>query len=122
MHRAAMKKTWKYTKKFAEDMYKSLGVRLLFFVAMETPVGSVNTGIMDFNDGLGSGASYSAKHSNWKTEGINLDSWNDHNQDYYNSDKTSDDISTTKVPRSLAHLDRNEFGEPTLLPSSNISL
>src|SRR5277367_4293436 len=110
MHRAAMKKTWKYTKKFAEDMYKSLGVRFLLFVAMETPACSVNTGIMDFNNGLGGGASYAAKHSNWKTEGIDLDSWNDHNRDYYNSDKISDDISTTKVPRSLAHLDRNDLG------------
>ena len=109
-----MKKTWKYTKKFAEDMYKSLGVRLLFFVAMETPAGSVNTGIMDFNDGLGGGASYAAKHSNWKIEGIDLDSWNDHNRNYYNSDKTSADISAVKVPRSLPHLDRNEFGEPIL--------
>src|SRR5271156_5487879 len=36
-----MKKTWKYTKKFAEDMYKSLGVWFLLFVAMETPAGSV---------------------------------------------------------------------------------
>src|SRR5271156_4736503 len=78
MHRAAMKKRWKYTKKFAEDMYKFLGVRFLLFVAMETPAGSVNTGIMDFNDGLGGGASYAAKHSNWKTEGIDLDSWNGH--------------------------------------------
>ena len=73
MHRAAMKKTWKYTKKFAEDMYKSLGARFLFFVAMETPTGSINTGIMDFNDVLGGGASYAAKHSNWKTEGICYD-------------------------------------------------
>src|SRR5277367_5336786 len=114
MHRAAMKKTWKYTKKFAEDMYKSLGVRFLLFVAMETPACSVNTGIMDFNDGLGGGASYAAKHSNWKTEGIDLDSWNDHNRDYYNSDNVSVDISTAKVPRSLPHLDWNEFGEPIL--------
>jgi hypothetical protein len=95
-------------------MYKSLGLRFLFFVAMETPTGSVNTGIMDFNDALGGGASYAAKHTNWKTEGIDLDSWNEHNRDYYNSDRISADISTTKVPRSLMHLDRNEFGEPIL--------
>ena len=109
-----MKKTWKYTKKFAEDMYKSLGLRFLFFVAMETPTGYVNTGIMDFNNALGGGASYAAKHTNWKTEGIDMDSWNEHNRDYYNTEKISADISSTKVPRSLIYLNRNEFGEPIL--------
>ena len=37
-------------KKFTEDMYRTLGVRFLFFIAMETPARSVNTGIMDFNE------------------------------------------------------------------------
>lgn len=95
-------------------MYKSLGLRFFFFVAMETPTGTVNTGIMDFNNALGGGASYTAKHSNWKTEGIDLDSWNEHNRDYYDPEKISAEISTTKVPRSLMHLDRNDFGEPIL--------
>jgi|SRR5271155_3587800 len=81
---------------------------------METPTGSVNTGIMDFNNALGGGASYAAKHTNWKTEGIDLDSWNEHNRDYYNNEKISAEISSTKVPRSLISLTRNEFGEPIL--------
>ena len=101
-------------KKFTEDMYRTLGVRFLFFVAMETPAGSVNTGIMDFNDGLGGGVSYTTKHENWKTEGINVDSWNEHNRDYYNSEQVPQSVRMTKVPRSLMHLDRNEFGEPIL--------
>ena len=94
-------------------MYKSLGVRFLFLVALETPSGVVNTGIMDFNDSLGGGATYTAKHENWKTEGVDMDSWNNHNRDYYNAEKSAP-ISTTKVPRSLMHLDLNEYEEPIL--------
>jgi hypothetical protein len=94
-------------------MYKSLGVRFLFLVALETPAGLVNTGMMDFNDSLGGGATYMAKHGNWKTEGFDMDSWNNHNRDYYNSEQNPV-ISMTKVPRSLMQLDRNEFGEPIL--------
>ena len=86
-------------------MYRTLGVRFLFFVAMETPAGSVNTRIMDFNDGLGGGVSYTTKHENWKTEGIDVDSWNEHNRDYYNSEQVPQSVGMTKVPRSLMHLD-----------------
>jgi hypothetical protein len=69
--------------------------------------------MLDYNDSLGGGATYMAKHGNWKTEGFDMDSWNNHNRDYYNPEQSTL-VSTTKVPRSLLHLDRNEFGEPIL--------
>ena len=86
----------------------------MFLVALETPAGLVNTGIMDFNDELGGGASYMAKNANWEMEGIDRDSWNDHNRHYYNSEQIAPSVSSTKVPRVLTHLDRNDFGEPIL--------
>lgn len=95
-------------------MYNSLGVRFLFLVALETPAGLVNTGIMDFNDELGGGASYMAKNADWEMEGIDRDSWNHHNRDYYNSERIPPSVSSTKVPRVLTPLDRNDFGEPIL--------
>jgi hypothetical protein len=100
-------------------MYNSLGVRFLFLVAYETPEGLVNTGIMDFNDDLGGGAAYMAKNADWKMEGIDMDSWNHHNRDYYNSEQIPPSISSTKVPSSLIYLERNEFGEP-ILPNPSL--
>lgn len=97
-------------------MYNSLGVRFVFLVALETPDGLVKTGMMDFNDSLGGGATYMSKHANWKMEGIDIESWMHHNRDYYNSEAIPPSVSPTKAPRSLMHLDRNEFGEP-LLPN-----
>ena len=112
--RAAEKQAWKYTKKFADDMYRSLGVCYLFLAAMETSTGTVNTGLMDFNDRLGGGSSYTSKNPKWKTEGIDLDGWNDHNRDYYSRAVDFPEVSTKNLPRTLIHLDRNEFGEPIL--------
>lgn len=109
-----MKNTCTYTQRFAEDMYKSMGVRFLFFIAMETPTENINTGVLDFNDSLGGGASYVDKNPRWKTEGIDIDSWNNHNRDYYNTD-TPADVMTKKVPRALLALRKNEYGEPILV-------
>jgi hypothetical protein len=101
-------------------MYNSLGVRYLFLAAYETPEGLVNTGIMDFNDDLGGGAAYMAKNANWNMEGIDMDSWNHHNRDYYNSEQIPASISSTKLPSSLIRLEQNEFGEPILPNPSQV--
>ena len=93
------------TKKFAEEMYRSFGVRYLFMVAVETPSDTIQTGILDFNDSIAGGTSYTTGHANWKAEGIDLDSWNEHNHSYYNSAKP-------QAPHLL--LKTNEYGEPIL--------
>ena len=67
------------TKKFGEEMYRSFGVRYLFMVALETPSENIQTGVLDFNDSIAGGTSYTTGHANWRMEGIDLDSWNDHN-------------------------------------------
>jgi hypothetical protein len=109
-----MKHAVTYTKKFAEDMYKSLGVRYLFLVAMETPSETVHTGVLDFNDAIGGGKTYASQHNNWRREGIDIDYWNDHNRDYYNPNKIPADVSTRKGPRSHLALECNEYGEPVI--------
>ena len=95
-------------------MYKSLGLRFLFLVAMETPAENVYTGVLDFNDCIGGGKTYSSQYPNWRAEGIDLDLWNDHNRDYYDPDKIPADVSTKKLPRSHLVLPQNEYGEPIL--------
>lgn len=107
-----MKHTMTATKKFAEEMYRSFGVRYLFMVALETPSESVQTGVLDFNDSIAGGTSYTTGHGNWKTEGIDLDSWNEHNRDYYNPEKPTGEVDARKLPRAHLSLKRNEYGEP----------
>lgn len=109
-----MKKAVVYTRKFAEDMYKSLGVRFLFLMAMETPAQIVHTGLLDFNDAIGGGKTYTSEHKNWQTEGIDMDYWNEHNRDYYDPNKIPADVKTQKVPRGHLTLPSNEYGEPLL--------
>lgn len=109
-----MKNAVAYTKKFAEDMYKSLGVRYLFLVAMETPSETVHTGTLDFNDAIGGGKTYASEHKNWRTEGIDIDYWNDHNRDYYDPNKIPGNVTTRKVARGHLTLLSNEYGEPIL--------
>jgi len=112
--RAAMKHAVSYTKKFADDMYKSLGVRYLFVMAMETPSETMHTGILDFNDAIGGGKTYASQHANWQTEGIDLDYWIEHNRQYYDATKVPEDASTRKLPRGHLSLERNEYGEPVI--------
>jgi hypothetical protein len=102
------------THNFAEEMWKSCGIRYLFFMAMETPSQTVNTGMLDFNDSIGGGKSYQAVHKNWQIEGIDLQSWNDHNSDYYNSQALGMEVETSKAPRSHFTLPQNAYGEPIL--------
>lgn len=109
-----MKNAVAYTKKFAEDMYKSLGVRYLFMVAMETPSETIHTGLLDFNDAIGGGKTYASEHKNWRIEGIDLDYWNDHNREYYDPNKNPKDVTTRKIPRGHLNLPHNEYGEPIL--------
>jgi hypothetical protein len=102
------------TKKFAEEMYRSFGVRYLFMVAVETPSDTIQTGILDFNDSIAGGTSYTTGHANWKAEGIDLDSWNEHNRSYYNSAKPEAQVNSRKLPRAHLLLKTNEYGEPIL--------
>jgi len=111
--RAASKKAVAYIKKFANDMYKSMGVRFLFLIAMESPEGSVETGVLDYNDSIGGGTSYLSANRNWNQEGIDLDSWNEHWKDYYSPPQ---DVKAhhKKLPRKLLKFEENEYGEPIL--------
>jgi len=112
--RGAMKHTMAATKKFAEEMYRSFGVRYLFMVALETPSENIQTGVLDFNDSIAGGTSYTTGHANWRTEGIDLDSWNEHNRDYYDAAKHDAEVDSRKLPRAHLQLKTNEYGEPIL--------
>ena len=110
-----MKHTMAATKKFAEKMYKSFGVRYLFMVALETPSETIQTGVLDFNDSIGGGTSYTVGNPLWKTEGINLDTWNDHNRDFYDLKQSAAQVDSRKLPRAHLSLKANEYGEPIVL-------
>ena len=112
--RGAMKHTMAATKKFAEEMYRSFGVRYLFMVALETPSENIQTGVLDFNDLIAGGTSYTTGHANWRTEGIDLDSWNEHNRDYYDAAKHDAEVDSRKLPRTHLQLKTNEYREPIL--------
>jgi len=112
--RGAMKHTMAATKKFGEEMYRSFGVRYLFMVALETPSENIQTGVLDFNDSIAGGTSYTTGHANWRMEGIDLDSWNDHNRDYYDPGRPEAQVDLRKLPRAHLHLKTNEYGEPIL--------
>jgi hypothetical protein len=102
------------TKKFAEEMYRSFGIRYLFLVALETPSETIQTGVLDFNDSIAGGMSYSTGHRNWKMEGFDMDSWNDHNRDYYNAGDSQSKVESRKLPRVHLQLMTNKYGEPVL--------
>lgn len=112
--RGAGKHTMAATKKFAEEMYRSFGIRYLFMVALETPSENIQTGILDFNDSIAGGTSYTTTHRNWMTEGVDLDSWNQHNSDFYNAAKPQAPVETRKLPRIHLPLATNEYGEPII--------
>ena len=81
--------------------------------ALESPEGSVETGILDFNDSIGGGTSYLSANPNWTQEGIDLDSWNEHWKDYYGPQQDIK-IHHKKLPRKLLKFEENEYGEPIL--------
>jgi hypothetical protein len=112
-NRAASKQAISYIKRFAEDMYKSMGVRFLFLTALESPEGTIETGVMDFNDSIGGGTSYIAANPTWNMEGIDIESWNAHCRDYYNAEQGAP-VHHKKLPRKHLMFEENEYGEPIL--------
>ena len=104
----------KYTKTFAENMYKTMGVRFLFLVAFETPGSNLITGALDFNDTIGGGKSYTDEFKQWRTEGIDLDDWSSHNADFFDATKIPEEVRTKKFARAHLQLKHNEYGEPIL--------
>ena len=85
-------------------------------MALETPAETINTGLLDFNDCIAGGKSYTVEHPHWEKEGIDMDTWNEHNRCYYDPTKIPGEVMARKAPRVHTELSQNEYGEP-LLPN-----
>jgi hypothetical protein len=113
-YRGAAKHTLAATKDFADEMYRSFGIRYLFMIAVETPSATIQTGVLDFNECIAGGTSYDTTNPKWKTEGIDLDSWNQHNSDFYNAATPQSKVHSRRLPRTHLQLKTNKYGEPEL--------
>lgn len=99
---------------FAQEMYISLGVRMLFFVSFRKENGKLACAELDYNDSLGHGKSYLATNPAFNSAGINTADWMEHNRTYYDPDTKAALVNTFRPRKPLLDLETNEFGEPIL--------
>lgn len=122
LYRLAEKHTAKKIAAFAQEMWVSMGVRMMFFVAFRRPNGKITNGDFDFNDTLGNGRSYkTANPDTYRQAGISMTDWMQHNATYYDSSKkVAPGTSTLRSKKQLVHLEQNKYGEPMLQDPSII--
>jgi len=103
---------------FARQMFKSMGVRILFYVALRRLSGKIAVTYADYNDDLGGGASYLTKNPKYKETGITSADWMQHNLTYYKADPNGVASPVTgsqyQPKKPLIPLSCNPYGEPLL--------
>lgn len=117
--RLAEKHAYKKIAGFAQDMYISMGVRLLLFVSFRKENGKIACTEFDFNDTLGRGKSYLTANPNFDTAGVNRKDWTEHNRTYYQENKQLPGVTAYRPRKGLMELSKNNYGEP-ILPDPEI--